>query len=99
MAAIDDPVLLRRILYAQNVVLWTFITPVCSVIAVVDGISGHDPLSILYTVIWIGVVPFGVLSITAWVGILYPYHPMPLRFRWEHRRPDGGCSGAGSHWW
>ena len=87
MAAIDDPVLLRRLLYAQNIVLWMFITPVCSVIAVVDGISGHDPLSILYTVIWIGVVPFGALGIAAWVGILFPYHPMPLRFRWEHRRP------------
>ncbi|MGP0028391.1 MAG: hypothetical protein ACLPKE_34305 [Streptosporangiaceae bacterium] len=87
IAAIDDPVLLRRLLYAQNIVLWTFITPVCSVIAVVDGISGHDPLSILYTVIWIGVVPFGALGIAAWVGILFPYHPMPLRFRWEHRRP------------
>jgi hypothetical protein len=87
MAAIDDPILLRRLLYAQNIVLWTFITPVCSVIAVVDGISGHDPLSILYTVIWIGVVPFGALGIAAWVGILFPYHPMPLRFRWEHRWP------------
>jgi hypothetical protein len=87
MAAIDDPVLLRRLLYAQNVVLWTFITPVCTVIAVVTGISDHDLLSILYTVIWIGVVPFGALGIAAWVGILFPYHPMPLRFRWEHRRP------------
>ena len=87
MAAIDDPVLLRRLLYAQNIVLWMFITPVCSVVVVVDGISGHDLLSILYTVIWIGVVPFGALGIAAWVGILFPYHPMPLRFRWEHRRP------------
>lgn len=40
-----------------------------------------------YTVIWIGVVPFGALGIAAWVGIFFPYHPMPLRFRWEHRRP------------
>ena len=89
MAAIDDPVLLRRLLYAKNIVLWTFITPVCAVIALVTGISGHDLLSTLYTVIWIGVVPFGALGISAWVGILFPYHPMPLRFRWEHRRPRG----------
>ena len=25
--------------------------------------------------------------ISAWVGILFPYHPVPLRYRWEHRRP------------
>jgi len=30
MAAIDDAVLLRRLLYAQNIVLWAFITPVCA---------------------------------------------------------------------
>jgi len=89
MAAIDDPVLLRRLLYAQNIVLWTFITPVCAVIALVTGISGHDLLATLYTIIWIGVVPFGALGIAAWVGILFPYHPMPLRFRWAHRRPRG----------
>jgi len=89
MAAIDDPVMLRRLLYAKNIVLWTFITPACAVIALATGISGHDLLSTLYTVIWIGVVPFGALGISAWVGILFPYHPMPLRFRWEHRRPRG----------
>jgi hypothetical protein len=89
MAAIDDPVVLRRLLYAKNIVLWTFITPVCAVIALVTGISGHDLLSTLYTVIWIGVVPFGALGISAWVGILFPYHPMPLRYRWQHRRPRG----------
>jgi hypothetical protein len=89
MAAIDDPVLLRRLLYAKNIVLWTFITPVCVVVALITGISGHNLLSTLYTVIWIGVVPFGALGISAWVGILFPYHPMPLRFRWDHRRPRG----------
>jgi len=89
MAAIDDPVLLRRLLYAKNIVLWTFITPVCAVIALFTGISGHNLLSTLYTVIWIGVVPFGALGISAWVGILFPYHPMPPRYRWEHRQPPG----------
>jgi hypothetical protein len=87
MAAIDDPVMLRRLLYAKNIALWTIITPVCSVIALVIGLVGHNLLATLYTIIWIGVVPFGALGISAWVGILFPYHPVPLRFRWEHRRP------------
>ena len=86
-ATIDDPVALRRLLSAKSIFLWLVVTPVCLVVALVTGIFTHDPLATLYTVIWIGVVPFGVLSITAWVGILYPYHPMPLRYRWEHRRP------------
>jgi len=87
MAAIDDPVLLRRLLYAKNIALWAIVTPVCAVIALFTGLVSHDLLATLYTVIWIGIVPFGALGISAWVGILFPYHPMPLRFRWEHRRP------------
>lgn len=38
-------------------------------------------------------IPFGALGISARVGILFPFHPMPLRFRWEHRRRKGACSG------
>ncbi len=87
MAAIDDPSTLRRVLYSKNIVLWALITPVCIIVALVNGLLTHNPLATLYSVIWIGVVPFGVLGISAWVGIVFPYHPMPLRYRWEHRRP------------
>jgi len=87
VAAIDDPVMFRRLLYGKNIVLWFLVTPVCLVIALVNGIFSHDLLAALYSVIWIGLVPFGVLGVAAWVGILFPYHPMPLRYRWEHRVP------------
>jgi len=40
MAVIDAPVMLRRLLYAKNIVVWTFITPGCAVIALAAGISG-----------------------------------------------------------
>jgi hypothetical protein len=87
VAAIDDPPMFRRLLFAKSIVLWTVVTPVCLVVAVINGALKHDLLATLYTVIWIGVVPFGILGISTLVGILFPYHPMPLRFRWEHRRP------------
>ena len=51
---------------------------------------GADPgwaLATIFTLLWIGVVPLGALGLSAWVGILLPYHPMPLRRRWAHRRP------------
>lgn len=86
-AAIDDPVMFRRLLYGKSLVLWGLVTPVCSIVALIMGLLNHDLLSTLYTLIWIGVVPFGFLAISSWVGILVPYHPMPLRYRWEHRRP------------
>ena len=86
-AALGDARRLRRLLVVKNIVLWLLVTPVCLVVALLSGLFSHDLLSVLYSVIWIGVVPFGVLAVSAWVGILWPYHPMPLRYRWEHRRP------------
>jgi hypothetical protein len=91
MAAIDDPVMLRRLLYAKNFVLWTFITPACAVIALATGISGHDLLSTLYTVIWIGVVPFGALGwpTRALTGRLA--RSDPIFWRSEGSRAVFGC--------
>jgi hypothetical protein len=87
LAARDDPVLLRRLISAKNIVLWLMITPLCSIVAVITGLLGHDPAATFLTIVWIGIVPFGALGLSAWIGIRFPYHPMPLRFRWEHRRP------------
>ncbi len=87
VAALDDSVMLRRLLYAKNIVLWLMITPVCALVALINGLINHSLLSTLYTVVAIGVIPFGFLAISSWVGILFPYHPMPLRYRWDHRQP------------
>ena len=87
VAAFDDPTMFRRLLYAKNIVLWMIVTPICAIVAVIVGLQNHDLLATLYTIVWIGVVPFGILGISSWVGIVFPYHPMPIRYRWEHRKP------------
>ena len=61
-ASINDPVMFRRLLLAKNVVLWIVVTPVCSLIALIVGLLHHDLLATLYTIVWIGVVPFGFLG-------------------------------------
>jgi len=86
-AALDDPVMLRRLLLAKSTVLWLLVTPVCVLVALISGLANHSLLSTWYTIVMIGVFPFGFLAISAWVGIVFPYHPMPLRYRWEHRKP------------
>ena len=86
LAALDDPVMLRRLLYAKNILLWCFVAPFCTVVAVVIGLRQHDWPPTLVSITAIAVVPFGTLGIAGWVGIIWPYHPRPLRFRWEHRR-------------
>ena len=85
--ALGDPVLFRRLLAAKNVVLWVLITPLCCFVALLIGVANDNLLSTLITVVWIGIVPFGALGISNLIGIRFPYHPMPLRFRWEHRSP------------
>ncbi len=87
VAAMEDPALIQRMLYAKNIVLWLMVTPVCALVALINGLLNGSLLSTLYTVVAVGVLPFGFLAISGWVGILFPYHPMPLRYRWEHRRP------------
>lgn len=89
MTALTDPTTLRRLLYAKNIVLWILIVPLCSLIAVGIGLHEHRLATSLFSVIWIAVVPLGALGFSAWVGIRYPYHPLALRHRWEHRRPWG----------
>ena len=91
---LDDPAKLRRLLYAKNLVLWAFVAPVCSLVAVIIGLSDHD---------YAGMGPRRLrhhggairrLGISAWVGIRFPYNPIPLRERRAHRRSwrhGGSC--------
>lgn len=85
-AALGDPMMFRRLLYAKSLVLWVFVAPLCSVVAVIIGVSHHDYTAMILAIIAIAVMPFGVLGISSWVGIRFPYHPIPLRERWAQRR-------------
>ena len=90
LGAIDQPQVLRRILLAKSTVLWCIVAPLCLVISFVIGAGSDDKIAAAYSAIAIGVVPFGVLSVSAWLGILFPYHPVPIRYRlreYRHWRP------------
>ena len=101
-AALDDPRRLRRLMDVKNIALWTFVTPLAFLatagvsLAYRNGVDlpGVPPPAdtrivpiLLITLVWIVVAPVGALGISAWVGILFPYHPIPLRERWEQRTP------------
>ncbi len=86
VAALDDPQMLRRLLYAKNLALWCFVAPFCTVLAVIIGYYQHNWPPTIISITAIAVVPFGTLGVAGWVGIVWPYHPRELRFRWEHRR-------------
>ncbi len=87
IAALEEPVALRRLLYAKNLVLWLLVAPLCSLLALAIGISENRLLATVFTIVWIAVVPLGALGIAALIGIYFPYHPIALSERWAHRRP------------
>jgi hypothetical protein len=86
IAALDDRRMLRRLWYGKNLVLWLFITPLCTVVAVAIGIHDRSVTLALLSLVWIAAVPLGALGFSAWLGIWYPYHELPLRYRWDKRR-------------
>jgi hypothetical protein len=89
LASLDHPEMLRRLLFAKNIVLWTLIAPLCSGVAVAIGITTRDPTATVVSIAAIAIVPFGALGVSAWLGIWFPYHPIPVAVRWKYRRPWG----------
>jgi len=86
LAAIDEPRVLRRILVARRLVLWSIVAPVCLLISFLNGIGSSDKIVDVYSAVAIGIIPLGVLAISASLGILLPYHPIPVRYRLRHRK-------------
>jgi hypothetical protein len=86
IAALPDPVVLRRMWYAKNVIVWALVTPVCALIAIGIGIYENRLGTTLLTVLWIAAVPLGALGFSSWLGVWFPYHVLPLRYRWARRR-------------
>ena len=101
-AALDDPRRLRRLMDVKNVALWMFVTPIALLSTVLVSVASRNGVDLpgvpppadtqilpllVVAVVWMLVAPLGALGVSAWVGILWPYHPIPLKERWEDRRP------------
>jgi hypothetical protein len=111
LAVLDRPADLQRLIDAKNVVLWFLVSPVCIALAIGTGIAAANGIRIsdapapthsailpatAIAVLWIAVAPLGALGIASWIGTWFPYHPLPLRTRFQHRRPlrTWWCAGS-----
>jgi hypothetical protein len=86
LAALADPRSFQRFLYAKSLALWVLSAPLCAAIAIGIGTDQHRHVDTLAISAVILAMPLGVLGISAWVGIVFPYHPRSLRWRWAQRR-------------
>ena len=80
-----DPAALRLWLRAKHIVLWSFVGPIGAIVAIVIGLVQHTYANAAAAAIVLLLLPLGVLSVAAWVGIWMPYHPQRLLWRWRHR--------------
>jgi len=87
IAAFDDLPAMRRMLYAKNLVLMTLVVPIASTIAVLVAVDLHRSVVAVWNVALVVLVPLGALGMSGWFGVYFPYHPIPLKQRWEHRSP------------
>ena len=85
LAALSNPRAFQRFLYAKSLAIWLLVAPLCAVIAFVIGLNQHHHVSSTAICVLVLILPFGVLGISSWLGIVLPYHPRSLRWRWEHR--------------
>jgi hypothetical protein len=89
LVLLHDPTQLRHVLHAKDLVLWTLVVPACTLVALLAGaFSGHD-LRLVAGAVIVAAMPFASLGIAPVVGVLLPYHPIPLAERWRDRRRLG----------
>jgi hypothetical protein len=85
LAVLDEPRAFRIWLGARSIVLTSLVGIPCAIIALIIGFQGQPMVKVVLACVVIAVLPFGILPISAWLGLLLPYHLRPLRWRWDHR--------------
>jgi hypothetical protein len=86
LAVLDDARAFRIWLAARCIVLASLVGVPCAVIALVMGVEGQPAVKVVAACVVIALLPFGILPIASWLGLLLPYHPRPLSWRWQRRR-------------
>ena len=86
LSVLQDHAAYWRWLAARCIVIGSLVGVVCAAGVLYVGL-GHYPLSeIVGACALVTLLPVGVLPVAAWLGIMFPYHPHSLRWRWRHRR-------------
>ena len=98
IAALPDPVVLRRMWYAKNLIMWMLVTPVCALTAIGIGIYENQLVTTLLTLLWIAAVPLGALGFPA--GWVCGFRTTCCRCGTGGRgdAAGGACSRAGWPW-
>lgn len=78
---------LRQLLRAKSITLALMVGIPSAIVSIIIGVLDDSALRGVLLACVLIALPFGASSIAAWLGILIPYRPLPLRWRWAHRKP------------
>jgi len=85
--ALDNPTRFEQLLRVKSITLSLLVGIPSAVVSILIGIYDGSYVSGFFIACVLLALPFGTTSIAAWLGILIPYRPLPLRWRWAHRKP------------
>jgi hypothetical protein len=86
LTALGDPVRMSRFLWAKHVVLAGVIGIIGIIATLLTAVGHRGDGAVIFRCSLVVAVPFGVVAVSSWIGIVFPFHQRSFRWRWEHRR-------------
>ena len=85
LSSLDNEEGLARLLRAKHLAIAGICIPITVTAAIVVGIATGKWVTMVLTIIWVSTVPLSSIGIACIVGVLWPYHELPLKTRWQMR--------------
>lgn len=86
LAALERPGGVKRFMVVKIIALSLLIGIPCAILALVLGLHTRNPTVTYYLLPMFLALPMGLISVTSWLGIVFPYRLHSLKWRWERRR-------------
>ena len=81
ITALDQPATVTRLLRARQIVLWSIAAPTVLATAITVGLLTGVWSALVIAAVWVSVVPLSSMAYGCLIGVIWPYHPIPLRRR------------------
>lgn len=85
LSSLDDAKGLARLLRAKHLAIALICIPITVTAAIIVGFVTGAWVTMVLTVVWVSTVPLSSIGIACIVGVLWPYHELPLKTRWQMR--------------
>ncbi len=85
LSSLDNAEAIARLLRAKHLAIALICIPITVTAAIVVGVVTGAWVTMVLTVVWVSAVPLSSIGIACIVGVLWPYHELPLKTRWQLR--------------